>query len=144
MPKVAKHEYWSSNFGSKITFAARPQTSEGYLTKRPGPLVKVQYKGAPLVEGEDSDAIALRRLRELSLQPAPRLLPPEAFSEVVPPQPAVLQWSADELAASLAPLGEKFAPIADALLAHGVDGRWIPKLTADTLPSLGVRSFEQV
>ena len=60
------------------------------------------------------------------------------------PSPAVLQWSAEEVAASLISLGDEFAPLADALVANRVNGTFVPKLDATSLPTMGIRSFDQI
>ena len=60
------------------------------------------------------------------------------------PLPLSAHWSADEVAASVAALGEAYVPLAAVLRANGVDGAALPGLQASSLPAMGIHRFEQI
>ena len=57
----------------------------------------------------------------------------------------MLQWSAAQVGASLLGLGDEFAPLAAAMVAHEINGvRAAKMIDAASLPLIGVRSFDQI
>ncbi|KAL1510395.1 hypothetical protein AB1Y20_000044 [Prymnesium parvum] len=139
LPDVGKHQFWPAHFGSKAPHAAQqPRCSPGSAVRcRPRPT----YRAPVWTRKEDlPSGPASPRMQT----PCATHTSPSSAAAGREREAAALQWTAEELASSVAALGEEFAPIADAFLANGVDGRMVPYLTASTLPSLGVRPFEQV
>lgn len=146
----SNHPFWSTNFSSKGQYSvARPAISFGPPSHADALSTRAARPTSPSggmrssclmpADAGAADIYSVPKAHGVGMLTSPTFLTNPSTEE-----PAVLHWTAEELASSLATLGNEYAPIAEALLAHHVDGRWVPKLNASTLPSLGVRSFEQV
>ena len=98
------------------------------------------FKAPPAGPGDD--------WQERKAKPHP---PPPEPEEPPPPPPPVLppvalSWTPEQLARSIAALGDDYTPLARAMLMHGVSGAMLPLMDASQLPRLlgGLQYFHLI